>query len=229
MPILPPLVGEDEPAAPTTPPAPGSSLPVPPKLATGHTTVILQRRRVAGGAAVFSALVAGVALLAYGTMQDNVESPAVKFPARPQHTPVRSAIGPTAAEAPTTPAAPSPRVTPIAAAAAKPAAHETALTFKDVKFITVENSKPKETDALLALNDGKIVVRAEKSTLHIYQTMPYRAVVKGVYDQSKKKRYLTLQSKNDYIVLHLDRDNANLILPAIEARTGVKIQRLTDQ
>jgi predicted Ser/Thr protein kinase len=230
MPILPPLVGEDEPAAPTTPPAPGSSLPVPPKLATGHTTVILQRRRVAGGAAVFSALVAGVALLAYGTMQDTVESPAVKFPARPLHTPVRSAIAPTAADAPTASAAPSPRVTPpMAAAAAKPAGHETALTFKDVKFITVENSKPKETDALLALSDGKIVVRAEKSALLVYKTMPYRAVVKGVYDQSKKKRYLTLQSKSDYIVLHLDRDNANLILPAIEARTGVKIQRLTDQ
>ena len=77
---------------------------------------------------------------------------------------------------------------------------------------------------------GKIVVRAEKSTLLVYKTMPYRALVKGVYEQSRKKRYLTLQSKSDYIVLNLDRDNVNLILPAIESRTGVKIQRLvTDQ
>jgi serine/threonine protein kinase len=229
MPILPALVADDEPPAQTTPPPVGSSLPVPPKLATGHTTVILQRRRVAGGAAVFSALVAGVALLAYGTMQDNVGSPAVTTPVRTQHAPVRSAIAPIAAEPTTTSPAPSPRVTPVAAAAAKPAVRETPLTFKDVKFITVENAKPKETDALLALNDGKIVVRAEKSTQLVYKSMPYRAVVKGVYDQSKKKRYLTLQSKSDYIVLHLDRDNANLILPAIESRTGVKIQRLTDQ
>src|SRR5207247_4645926 len=113
------------------------------------------------------------------------------------------------------------------AATARPPLRDAPLAFKDVKFITVENSKPKETDALLALNDGKIVVRAEKSTLLVYKSMPYRSVVKGVYDQSRKKRYLTLQSKSDYIVLHLDRDNPNVILPAIESRTGVKIQRLT--
>ena len=56
--------------------------------------------------------------------------------------------------------------------------------------------------------------------------MTYRAVVQGTYEQSLKKRYLTLQSKTDYMVLNLDRDNVNLILPAIESRTGVKIQRL---
>ena len=106
---------------------------------------------------------------------------------------------------------------------------DTPLTFKDVKFITLENAKPKENDALLALRDGKIVVRAEKGRV-TFKTMTYRAVMKGTYEQSRKKRYLTLQSKTDYMVLNLDRDNVNLILPAIESRTGVKIQRLlTDQ
>ena len=243
MPILPPLVGGTGETAlhPTPSPSglstpsgtgpsgtlrqPSSSLPVPPKLATGHTTVILQRRRVAGGAAVFTALLAGVALLAYGTMHDAAESPVVTPPTRPEHAPVRPAAAPPVAEAAV--ARPSPATRASTTAVAKPVVRDTPLTFKDVKFITVENSKPKETDALLALNDGKIVVRAEKSTLLVYKSMPYRSVVKGVYDQSKKKRYLTLQSKSDYIVLHLDRDNANLILPAIESRTGVKIQRLT--
>jgi hypothetical protein len=215
---------------PTPPglPAPhGTSgvLPVPPALATGHTTVILQRRRVAGGAAVFAALVAGVALLAYGTMRDNVESPVDKSPVHGSARVPPRQLNPAAADAENA----SPAVARASSAAgAKPAVRDTPLTFKDVKFITVENARPKETDVLLALGNGKIVVRAEKSTLLIYKTMPYRAVLKGVYDQSKKKRYLTLQSKSDYVVLQLDRDNANLILPAIEARTGVKIQRLAN-
>jgi eukaryotic-like serine/threonine-protein kinase len=242
MPLL-PLSESDQPTLQTTPTPPGletptgtgpsgtlrqpsSSLPVPPPLATGHTTVILQRRRVAGGAAVFAALIAGVALLAYGTMRDSTDSSLVKSPVQPQHVPVRPAIAAPVAKAAAPAPPPSTRAS-VAAAVAKPALRDAPLTFRDVKFITVENSKPKETDALLALHDGKIIVRAEKSTLLVYKTMPYRAVVKGVYDQSKKKRYLTLQSKSDYIVLHLDRDNANLILPAIESRTGVKIQRLT--
>jgi len=201
---------------------PSSSLPVPPPLATGHTTVILQRRRVAGGAAVFAGLVAGVAILAYGTMRDGAPSPAPAPAVRNTHVPARAATVSAADAEPPAAGARGP-----AGGTARPAIRDTPLTFKDVKLITVENAKPKETDALLALHDGKIVVRAEKSALLVYKTMPYRAVVKGVYDQSKKKRYLTLQSKSDYIVLHLDRDNVNLILPAIEARTGVKIQRLT--
>ena len=69
MPVLPPMPDAIEPVFHTTPP-PGlagphtggtsgglrqssSSLPVPPKLATGHTTVILQRRRVAGATVLF--------------------------------------------------------------------------------------------------------------------------------------------------------------------------------
>src|SRR5205085_4571141 len=121
-----------------------------------------------------------------------------------------------------------PAVRGAAAPAVREAVKDTPLTFKDVKFITVVNSKPRENDALLALADGKIVVRAEKST-YTFKTMNYRSVVKGVYEQSRKKRYLTLQSKSDYMVLNLDRDNVNLILPAIESRTGVKIKRLTTE
>src|SRR5439155_8778463 len=72
-----------------------SSLPIPPALATGHTTVILQRRRVAGAAVLFGALVAGVALLAYGAMRDTILS----APAAPQvssHVQVKPAAIPTA-------------------------------------------------------------------------------------------------------------------------------------
>ena len=54
-----------------------------------------------------------------------------------------------------------------------------------------------------------------------------KAKGQAVGNDQAKKAVATLQSKSDYIVLHLDRDNANLILPAIESRTGVKIQRLT--
>jgi eukaryotic-like serine/threonine-protein kinase len=207
---------------------PSPTQPVaPPSLATGHTTVILQRRRVAGAAVLFGVLIAGVAALAYTAMRNTMAPPELTPPPVPR--PVRS----TRAPAPSMPIVPesTEAAAPVTRAAMpKPPGRDLPLTFKDIKFITVENSKPKETDALLALNDGKIVVRAEKSQLLVYKTMAYRAVVKGTYEQSKKKRYLTLQSKSDYIVLNLDRDNANLILPAIESRTGVKIQRLsTDQ
>jgi hypothetical protein len=37
--------------------------------------------------------------------------------------------------------------------------------------------------------------------------------------------WLTLQSKDHYFVLHLDKNNVNAILPAVETRTGVKVAR----
>src|SRR5207302_2084229 len=45
-----------------------STLSIPPALASGQTTVILQRQHLAGAAAVFGALVVGVSALAYVAM-----------------------------------------------------------------------------------------------------------------------------------------------------------------
>jgi serine/threonine protein kinase len=195
-----------------------SSVPSPPRLASGQTTAIMQRRHVTGAAALFGALVVAVGILAYSTIQ-STSSPPAPPPGGPLPRPAALPVPRPASDQPNV-------VARTSVTSPRPGVRDTPLTFKDVKFITVENAKPKENDALLALGDGKIVVRAEKSRV-TYKTMPYRSVVKALYDQSRKKRYLTLQSKTDYMVLNLDRDNANLILPAIESRTGVKVQRVT--
>ena len=37
---------------------------------------------------------------------------------------------------------------------------------------------------------------------------------------------LRLQSNDDFMVLHLDKDNVSMILPALESRAGITIERL---
>src|SRR5439155_14610531 len=81
---------------------PSSSQPVaPPPLATGHTTVILQRRRVAGAAVLFGVLIAGVAVLAYTAMRNTVVPSELTPPPAPR--PVRPSKAP----------APAPPIVPV--------------------------------------------------------------------------------------------------------------------
>jgi len=125
------------------------------------------------------------------------------------------------------------------------------LSFRDVKLVVTDGDKVKEHDVQFKLEDG-LVSAISTRTPSVSKSMPFRAVVSATYSQSKHprwkegigvavvagvfsaplffmkstKHWLTLQSKDDYFVLHLDKDNVRSIIPAIESRTGVTVQRL---
>jgi len=60
--------------------------------------------------------------------------------------------------------------------------------------------------------------------------MPYRAVLSATYGREKaflrSKHLLTLRSRSEAITLRIDKKHLDTLLPAIEARTGVKVQAI---
>jgi hypothetical protein len=47
-----------------------------------------------------------------------------------------------------------------------------------------------------------------------------------IFFMKSTRHWLTLQSKDDYVLLHLDKDNFSSILPALESHAGITVQRL---
>jgi serine/threonine-protein kinase len=189
----------------------------PPAMASGHTTVTLRRRRVVSAGAVVGLLAVAAGLFAFAALRN---TPPPQPPPVPPPLRARSVVPLAVIDLqPKPPVVMRPSVVP-----ARAPIHDTPLSFKDVKFLVSENAKTRENDALLTLGQGSVTVHAEKSP-RVFKAMPYRSIVKAIYEQSRKKRSLTLQSRSDFMVLNLDKDNVNLILAAIETRTGVRIQR----
>ncbi len=200
-----------------------------PTLASGQTTVVLQKQHLAGAVALVVLLIAGVGVALYLELRNTLAPAATSaaVPAPPARPDLFVTLNGDPPEAPAADAPPP-----------RPPVRDTPLSFRDVKFLTVEDSKPKENDAVLALRDGKISVRAERGTT-VLKAMPYRSVVSASYSVSTRptgvaavfgglkgtKRWLTLQSQNDFMVLTLDQDNASLIVAAVETRTGIKVER----
>jgi hypothetical protein len=173
--------------------------------------------------------------------------PAPARPAEPAPAPRPSSSAPPlpAAEAPP-PSLPS---APVAAPVAAPV-RESPLSFGDVKLVvTGADGKVKENDVILKLEDGRVWAMPRNGEP---RSMPYQIIASAIYSQSKHPRWkegigvaiaagifsapiffmkstrhwLTLQAKEDYMVFHLDKNNVNLILPAFESHSGVKVQRL---
>jgi hypothetical protein len=44
-----------------------------------------------------------------------------------------------------------------------------------------------------------------------------------------KQHWLTIQAENDFAVLQLDKSNYKIILPAFEARTGVRVETVAEE
>jgi hypothetical protein len=150
------------------------------------------------------------------------------------------AEAPTRAEPPNAPAVDAP-----------PAEPEAPITFNDVKMLVVDGSKSREASGRLTFREGKVTFLPEKGH---DRSFPYRSLVSATYSQSKHPRWkeglgvavavgvfsapiffmkstrhwLTLQSGDDFMVLRLDKNNVNLVLPALESRTGLKVERVKD-
>jgi hypothetical protein len=166
--------------------------------------------------------------------------PASKAPAAP--APAPAAQG---AESPVAPVAATP---PSPAPASRGGAP---ISFRDVKLVVPDGDKVKEYDVVLTLEEGRLSAVSAK-TPSVSKSMPYQSIAIATYSRSRHPRWkegigvaivagvfsapiffmkstrhwLTLQSKDDYFLLHLDKDNFNFILPALESRAGITVQRL---
>ncbi len=119
-------------------------------------------------------------------------------------------------------------------------------------MLVADGSKTKEQDASLNLESGGIVVRNGKGD-QVLKALPYQEVLSATYSESKRphwkaaagvagvpsafggsgsllqrsRHWLTLQSKDDFLILRLEKDNLAAILPAIESRTSVSVEKVS--
>jgi hypothetical protein len=131
-----------------------------------------------------------------------------------------------------------------------PTAPLSTLSFPDVKALVPDGAKTKEADVWLDLDGSGVVVRrADRS---VVKTVPYGAILSATYTEAKNPRWstadglaavppaygnrgssflsrsrnwLTLQSKDDFIIVRLERDNVSRVLEAVESRAKVKVQK----
>jgi hypothetical protein len=116
---------------------------------------------------------------------------------------------------------------------------------KSMLNVTVED-KTRES-AVIVRYEPSVLVIADKNSGVATKTFPYSDVKGGEYSYAKnprwktaifvspfflftsgKKHWFLVQGEGDYALLHLDKTNYRLILAAFEARTGLKVETVTD-
>jgi len=123
------------------------------------------------------------------------------------------------------------------------------VSYSKVKLLVTQGSKTSEVDVRLGFDADSLTVWLESTNTSV-KVFPYSSIVSAVYSQSKHprwkegagaavlvgvfatplffmkstKHWLTIQAKNDFAVLRLDKDNSKTILPSFEVRTGIKVE-----
>jgi hypothetical protein len=115
--------------------------------------------------------------------------------------------------------------------------------FKDVKYVKTAEKKADEIEGggIRFLSKGSELVKVEKPqvTSLLYERTSRPRYVSGLLlawpllFTKGKKHFLTIQYKNnagqgEFALLHLDKSNYQAILAAVEAATGVKVERTID-
>jgi hypothetical protein len=137
---------------------------------------------------------------------------------------------------------------PVTGEAAAPAASDPLLTFPDVKLYSVTNGKnTSDRDALLSFAGGQLLVMPKSGGAPLV-TLPYGTITRATYVKARDpkwdralpgppegvdvgsflrqgRHWLVLQGADHYQILRLEDNNVTHILSAIEARTGVKVDR----
>jgi len=125
--------------------------------------------------------------------------------------------------------------------------------FQNVKLMVNTGGKAEEQDAILSLEDEAIVVRSKGGTA--LKTLPYAGLTSMEYSYSKsprwksgavaavfvgvfaipiffmkgKKHWLTAVAGEEFALLRLDKNNYKIIVPALEAKTGLKVEVVADE
>jgi hypothetical protein len=125
--------------------------------------------------------------------------------------------------------------------------------FHNVKLMVNTGGKAEEQDAVLSLEDEAVVVRSVGGT--VLKTLPYANLKSLEYSYSKsprwksgavaavfvgvfaipiffmkgKKHWLTAVAGEEFALLRLDKNNYKIIVPALEAKTGLKVEVVADE
>ena len=125
--------------------------------------------------------------------------------------------------------------------------------FSNIKLLVNTGGKAEEQDAILRLEDEALVISSKggttlktlrydtmKSLEYSYSKSPrwksgaVAAVAVGVFAipiffMKGKKHWLTAVSGSEFALLRLDKNNYKIILPALEAKTGMKVETVADE
>jgi hypothetical protein len=179
-------------------------------------------------------------------------APAATARAVPAAIPAAAPAAPPVASAPTPAPAPAPAAAPVAARPEPAAPEGPPLSFTKVKMTVPGSDGLKDYDVRMTLANGQVSAVSAK-TPSISKSIPYRSIVSATYSESKNprwkeavggaaalaglpsmsvsflkstKHWLTLQAKDDYILLQLDKDDVTSVLLALQSRTGISVERL---
>ena len=142
----------------------------------------------------------------------------------------------------------------LAVAMAAPPAQRAADQFHNVKLMINTAEKPVPTDAVLFLEDQKVVIRSKDGRAEL-KAFSYDDIKAVEYSFSKsprwksgvgvafavgvfaipiffmkgKKHWLTIHAKGDFAMVQLDKSNYKIVLPAFEARSGIKVETVAEE
>ena len=131
--------------------------------------------------------------------------------------------------------------------AATPPVDDQLLAVTDVRVLVVTGKKANDQEILLNFGNGQITLVNSKSGTPI-AALPYRSIVGATYIRARdprwnpalaspptdldvggmlrtSKHYLALQTKDSYQILRLEDANVIRVLQAVEARSGITIDR----
>ena len=125
--------------------------------------------------------------------------------------------------------------------------------FTNVKLMVNTGGKAEEQEAVLRLEDESLVILSKGGTA--LKTLRYDTMKSMEYSYSKsprwksgtaaaiavgvfaipiffmkgKKHWLTVVSGNEFAVIRLDKNNYKIVLPALEARSGLKVETVAEE
>jgi eukaryotic-like serine/threonine-protein kinase len=164
--------------------------------------------------------------------------------------PARGTPSPSPSASATPSPTPPPEITRAATPTPTPVVEEN-LTFPDVKLLSVSGTKAQDQDVLLSFFGGQLAVTGKNGGGAI-MSLPYKTVAHATYIHARdpkwdatlpapsdkldmpglihpSRHWLTLQTHSAYVIFRLDDGNWERILQAVEARTGQKVERLSDK
>ena len=134
------------------------------------------------------------------------------------------------------------------ASAARPAIDDSPLDVKDVKVLIVDGRKTQDQDVLLGFGAGQIALTNPRGGAAL-TALQYRNLSHATYVRARdpkwsetggatppkdldvgsfirtSKHWLVLQTRDSYLILRLEDRNVQAVLQAVEARTGLAIDR----
>jgi hypothetical protein len=134
------------------------------------------------------------------------------------------------------------------------AAQASSPQFHNVKLMVSTGSGTTPTDSIIVFDQDTFVVRAKKGGATL-KALPYTKIKSAEYSYSKsprwksgaaaafavgifalplffmkgKKHWLTVGGDGDFALMQLDKENYKIILPAFEAKTGIKVVTVAEE